>query len=131
LEEVGDALAKLLRPRTDPMLVIAPLAGPMRFGSEAEATAFHDKLLREARRRREWLQARRWPPKCIRCGTTDVVDLPEGRAVLHPAGNGTITLSWVGMCSTPFNEWFFTPEGDRIPRDTTPTYWHHPALGAG
>jgi predicted oxidoreductase len=32
------------------------------------------------------------------------------------------------MCSTRFNEWFFTPEGDRIPRDTKPTYWHHPAL---
>ena len=34
----------------------------------------------------------------------------------------------VGMCSTSFNEWFFTPEGDRIPRDTRPTYWHHPEL---
>jgi hypothetical protein len=32
------------------------------------------------------------------------------------------------MCSTDFNEWFFTPEGDRIPRDTKPTYWHHPVL---
>jgi hypothetical protein len=30
------------------------------------------------------------------------------------------------MCSTVFNEWFFTPEGDRIPRDTQPTYWAFP-----
>jgi|GEM_PF-4983383 len=39
-----------------------------------------------------------------------------------------IQIDCVGMCSTSFNEWFFTPEGDRIPRDTQPTYWHHPEL---
>jgi hypothetical protein len=34
----------------------------------------------------------------------------------------------IGLCSNDFNEWFFTPEGDRIPRDTKPTYWYHPVL---
>lgn len=54
--------------------------------------------------------------------------LPEGVPVPHPHGDGMIQIDCVGMCSTSFNEWFFTPEGDRIPRDTQPTYWHHPEL---
>ena len=84
--------------------------------------------LAEAHKRRDWRHRRTSPPRCIRCGSTDVVILPIGEAVPHPAGAGTIEVRWIGMCSTSFNEWFFTPEGERIPRDTKPTYWHHPAL---
>ena len=77
----------------------------------------------EARRRREWRRGRIAPAKCLNCGSTDVLLLTT-----NPTGPGDIRLEVVGMCSTVFNEWFFTPEGDRIPRDTKPTYWFHPGL---
>jgi hypothetical protein len=48
--------------------------------------------------------------------------LPEGVPVPHPSGEGMIQIDCVGMCSTSFNEWFLTPQGDRIPRETRPTY---------
>jgi len=70
------------------------------------------------------------PPKCIHCGSTDIVVLPVNQAVAHPEGRGMIEVTCAGMwCSTRFNEWFLTPEGERIPRDTRPTYWRHAALG--
>ena len=56
------------------------------------------------------------------------MELPVGKAIANPAGVGQLQIDCVGMCSTKFNEWFFTPEGDRIPRDTRSTYWHHPEL---
>ena len=82
----------------------------------------------KATRRRAWRERRTSPPRCIRCGSTDVVVFPIGEPVPHPAGPGAIEVSITGMCSTSFNEWFFTPEGERIPRDTKPTHWHHPGL---
>jgi hypothetical protein len=89
---------------------------------------FLQDRLAELRRRRSWRMARKSPPKCIRCGSTEVIMFPEGVPVPNPNGEGMIQVDCVGMCSTAFNEWFFSPEGDRIPRDTQPTYWHHPGL---
>ena len=82
----------------------------------------------ELQRRRRWREERRSPPKCIHCGTTQIMLLPLGVAMPNPEGPGQILVDCVGMCSTIFNEWFFTPEGDRLARDTHPTYWHHPEL---
>ena len=79
--------------------------------------------------RRAWRENRVSPPRCIECGSTDIVVFPINQPVPDPAGRGTVEVRSRGMCSTAFNEWFFTPEGQRIPRDTRPTYWHHPALG--
>jgi hypothetical protein len=79
-------------------------------------------------RRSEWRKARKSPPRCVLCGSIEIVRLPPGEHVPHPDGSGWIELDVIGMCSTSFNEWFFMPEGDRIPRDTKPTYWYHPAL---
>jgi hypothetical protein len=91
-----------------------------------------DQLLQERiaelRRRRRWREGRQSPPKCIYCGTSEILVLPMVVPVPNPIGDGEIQIDCVGMCSTIFNEWFFTPEGDRIPRDTQPTYWHHPEL---
>lgn len=89
---------------------------------------FLNERIAELRRRRRWREERKSPPKCIRCGTTEILELPIGVPVPNPQGDGEIQVDIVGMCSTDFNEWFFTPEGDRIPRDTRPTYWHHPEL---
>lgn len=84
--------------------------------------------LSKLERRRRWRVSRQSPPKCIRCGTTEIVGLPMGEPIPNPGGAGHLQIDCVGMCSTSFNEWFFTPEGDRIPRDTRPTYWYHPEL---
>jgi hypothetical protein len=86
------------------------------------------KWVEVLRERRRWREARQSPPKCLTCGTTDVFVFPVNEVAPNPAGPGTVEVSTVGMCSTGFNQWFFTPEGERIPRDTKPTYWQHPAL---
>jgi hypothetical protein len=87
-----------------------------------------EERLAELQRRRRWRKSRQSPPKCIHCGTSEILALPMGVPVPNPLGDGEIQVDCVGMCSTSFNEWFFTPEGDRIPRDTQPTYWYHPEL---
>ena len=83
-------------------------------------------LIEALRLRRRWRENRVSPPKCIHCGSTDLVVFPINQPVPHPAGQGSIEVRITGMCSTYFNEWFFTPEGDRIPLNTKPTYWHFP-----
>lgn len=89
---------------------------------------FLQDRVNELQRRRSWRLTRKAPPKCLHCGTTDILELLEGVPVPNPRGDGRIQIDCVGMCSTIFNQWFFTPEGDRIARDTLPTYWHHPEL---
>ena len=84
--------------------------------------------IEEVRKRRWWRAGRSSPPKCIRCGSADIFVFPVDEPCPNPAGPGTAEVRMIGMCSTDFNEWFFTPEGDRLPRDATPTYWHHPHL---
>jgi hypothetical protein len=73
--------------------------------------------------RRRWRELRVSPPKCILCGSAQIVRLPLGKPVPIPGTDRTVVVNVRGMCSTSFNEWFFTVEGDRIPRDTKPTYW--------
>lgn len=67
---------------------------------------------------RQWRVGRSSAPKCLLCGSTDIFAFPVGSPVQHPAGTGMIEIRCVGLCSTNFNEWFFTPEGDRIVRRT-------------
>ena len=89
---------------------------------------FRLDLIEKAKKRRLWRERRVSPPRCIHCGSADIVIFRLVEPTPHPAGAGTIEVSAVGMCSTQFNEWFFTPEGERIARHTKPTYWHHPGL---
>jgi hypothetical protein len=78
-------------------------------------------------KRRRWREGRRSPPKCLQCGSAEIVVLPcEGERVRNPAGTGWVEVTITGLCSTSFNNRFYTPEGDRIPRDTKPTYWTLP-----
>ena len=79
------------------------------------------------RQRRQWREGREAPPKCLECGTTEIVVLSaDGERVKNPAGIGWVVVTITGLCSTLFNNRFYTPEGDRIPRDTKPTYWTLP-----
>jgi len=77
----------------------------------------------ELEKRRRWLEGRKSPPKCLGCGSTEIVLLPDGQKVTNPTGSGWIEVSVTGLCSTPFTNRYYTSEEDRIPRDTKPTYW--------
>lgn len=59
----------------------------------------------------------------------DLIVFPLNGTAPNPAGTGTVEVRLRGTCSTDFNNGFFTPEGERIPRDTKPSDWHHPGLG--
>lgn len=83
-------------------------------------------LIMALEQRRRWREGRRSPPKCLECGMTEIVRLPDGEIVLIPTGPGWVEVTITGHCSTWFNNVFYTPEGARIPRDTKPTYWSLP-----
>lgn len=126
VEAIDEELAELLDPTTwafqrysDPSFVEI-------FGREV-GEKVRDSRIEALKARRRWREQRVSPAKCIYCGSTDII-VPGCEPFPNPAGAGTIQIGGIGMCSTEFNQWFFTPEGDRIPRDTKPTYWHHPDL---
>tara|TARA_R110002049_G_scaffold133887_2_gene293272 strand:+ start:177 stop:740 length:564 start_codon:yes stop_codon:yes gene_type:complete len=82
----------------------------------------------EASRRIQWRADRVSPPKCLICGSTEI-HFPGDDQTVEIPGHGTATVNWTGMCSTDFCNWFYTPEGDRIARETKPSYWHLPEDG--
>ena len=123
-----DEIDKQIRDLNDPSSELYRMTQNSLLEELGQGDAVRRDRLAELQRRRRWREARNSPPKCIHCGTTEILVLPMGVPVPNPRGDGQIQIDCVGMCSTYFNEWFFTPEGDRIPRDTRPTYWHHPEL---
>ncbi len=82
------------------------------------------KRLAERTTRLQWRGGRISPPKCLECGTTNVVDLGSGQEIVSPCSPGTLTIELVGMCSTAFRNYFYTPEGDRMSTQTQPSRWH-------
>jgi hypothetical protein len=74
-------------------------------------------------RRKEWRRERCSPAKCLSCGSADLLILPFDEETPSPTGQGTLLLRWMGMCSTDWNNWYFMPEGERIPMGTKPSYW--------
>jgi hypothetical protein len=83
-----------------------------------DKAAYLGELLAERTARLQWRQGRTSPSKCLECGTTEVVDLGDGQEIASPCSSGTLTIQLVGMCSTAFRNYFYTPEGDRIPIET-------------
>jgi len=81
---------------------------------------FRREQITELQRRRRWRESRKSPPRCIQCGTTEILPLPLGVPVPNPLGKGEIQIDCIGIFSTDFTGWFFTPEGDRIQRDARP-----------
>lgn len=79
-----------------------------------EAETFLQNYIAELHRRRRWRESRQSPPKCILCGTTKILQLPIDEPIPSPCGGDQLRIQLVGMCSTDFNDWFFSPEGDRI-----------------
>jgi hypothetical protein len=126
LEVMDQKIADLDDPKSELYKVIKTLA-TRHNGVDADEK-FRLGQIENAKKRRQWREQRQAGPKCICCGSMDIFVFPINQEVPHPAGQGTVEVRWVGMCSTDFNQWFFTPEGDRIPRDTKPTRWHLPVL---
>jgi hypothetical protein len=64
-------------------------------------------------------------PRCLECGQTELSKLQFGEEIADPrrSSSGTIRIECVGLCSTEFNNWFFTPQGRRIRLDIKPGYW--------
>ncbi len=89
-----------------------------------DKAGFLAEQLAERTTRLQWRRSRTSPPKCLECGTTDVADLGDGQEIASPCSPGTLIIELVGMCSTAFRNYFYTPEGDRISVETQPSYWH-------
>ena len=71
------------------------------------------RLLLERQKAIEWRKARQSPPKCLDCGSTDILrDKDVG--ILIPQ-RGRVRIKGAGWCSTAYHRQAFTPEGDRIP----------------
>ena len=95
------------------------------------ATGKSDANYRESRitqlaSRLKWRLQRIAPPKCIQCGSTDIVfplSMDETESEIEIPDVGPVRVESAGISSTEFMNWFFTPEGDRIARKTTPGYW--------
>ena len=79
----------------------------------------------EAAKRIEWRKTRKSPPRCLICGDTEV-RFPGENQMIDIPGRGAAMVQCMGMCSTEFSNWFYTPEGIRIERDTKPSYWQPP-----
>ena len=80
---------------------------------DAPGDAHERAQIAELVSRRAWRTRRRSPPRCLLCGTTRITALEFQKPVR--AGAGTVVLDVTGFCSTDFNMWYFTPEGERIP----------------
>ena len=125
LVEIAAMLSELLDPDSERSQEIMSPYLPDR--AEVGAKVRLDRI-DSTKKRRLWRERRQSAPKCIMCGSTDLFEFEMGQPIPNPAGHGTIEVRVTGLCSTQFNQWFFTTEGDRIPRDTKPTYWHHPGV---
>jgi hypothetical protein len=78
------------------------------------------------RQRRRWREARKTPPKCLICGSTEIIVFKLGEKARNPIGPGWVEITETGHCSTEFSNRSFTPEGELIPGDTVGTYWAPP-----
>jgi hypothetical protein len=91
---------------------------PIRFG-------LRENALKIAQERLIWRTQRKSPPKCLSCGSERIFHADaDGNVFVY--GLLVVRIESCGMCSTTFRNWFFTPEGERIPRETQPTYWQLP-----
>ncbi|HEX8913617.1 MAG TPA: hypothetical protein VF796_14760 [Humisphaera sp.] len=64
------------------------------------------------RLRRSWRERRVSPPRCLDCGSTGILPLPQGKPVRVPGGS--IRCECIGHCSTILADRYFTAEGERI-----------------
>jgi hypothetical protein len=64
---------------------------------------------------REWRRDRKSPPRCLRCGSTALVFLPDGEVCDHPSGRGRVFIEITSHLQTfAAEEEYYTSEGLRI-----------------
>jgi len=118
LVEIDRELADLHDPSSHLYRMMMMSAGP-ELDALLPRESFRSELTANAQKRRRWRESRSSPPKCIRCGSTRIVafntEFNTDKPVPHPSGSGELLVRWLGMCSTGWNEWYFSPEGDRLP----------------
>lgn len=80
----------------------------------AEIVSSVPERIAELRVRIDWRKKRQSPPKCLHCGSTAILPIPEDDEFLHPAHGLRMRVSGRGFMST--SEWHatYTPEGDQI-----------------
>jgi hypothetical protein len=110
LDEIDRRLAELDDPSSEASRDLSLLGG-LGIGGGDDPRLW--EIARLTRRRR-WREGRATPPKCVRCGSPDMVVFPVDRPVPRPSGAGTVEVRVAGMCSPPWNEWYFTSEGERV-----------------
>ena len=83
--------------------------------AEAELESYIAQIIEDMRQRRKWYATRMSPPKCLSCGSTNLLLFPCGEEVKSPCSEGT--LIWYdiqvrdGKILEPV---YLTPEGDRL-----------------
>jgi hypothetical protein len=72
------------------------------------------ELFDDLRRRIEWRRTRRSPPKCLHCGSTNIVVVPEGDEFAYPKNGERVVKIAIGFASTVQWHAEFTTEGELI-----------------
>lgn len=62
----------------------------------------------------DWRRKRKSPPKCLHCGSTEILAIPEDDEFLHPATGQQMKVTGRGFASTAVWQATFSPEGDRL-----------------
>jgi hypothetical protein len=126
LAEIENELAELNDPTSFRASVFTSTEPPFDKSPYRERSArLYAEAKDEARKRIDWRRQRQASAKCLYCGSVDIV-LPDDHGRVDIPNRGFAVVEFCGMCSTEFCNWYYTPEGDRIPRETRPTYWHLP-----
>lgn len=102
LNELEQQLERLRHPDEDESCMIAFIGVPI------------DKRVTEAEIRIKWRRGRISPPKCLQCGSVDIMELPGTDEFSHPKTGERVVVTGRGFAST--DEWHaeFTSEGDVI-----------------
>lgn len=72
------------------------------------------KRIAELLLRVEWRKRRKSPSKCLECGSTEVLAIPEEEEFFHPGNGEPMKVSGRGLVSMAAWHATYTPEGDQI-----------------
>jgi hypothetical protein len=102
IEELENELARLRNPDDEEAKIIAFIGKPV------------EERITELQLRIIWRQNRKSPAKCLHCGSTEIVPIPDAQEFAHPATGERVVVAGCGFASTA--AWYaeFTPEGDLI-----------------
>jgi hypothetical protein len=102
IDELEDEIERLRNPDDEESQMIAFIGTPV------------DERIAELESRIIWRQSRKSLPKCLHCGSTDIVPIPDAQEFAHPSTGERVVVAGRGFASTA--EWHaeFTPEGDVI-----------------